>query len=250
MIDQIHILNGDCFKVQFPKTLKGELIVLRECLVEGDVKASSIKELYELRSRFISESYGGGRQEYFDKVVSELDKIERIKAGAEINLWFEDDLFCQVNFWFAINLLMQKGRNNKLFLVRPDQHTQYGFGGLNNDELISIFNNRSIIEEPEKIADLWKYYQVDDNIQLLGSAKKLDEVYPFIFKAVEAHVERVSADGDLGRPEKTIKKIIEELGTKDFGLVFQEFNKRENIYGFGDLQVKRIFDKVLDHLKV
>jgi hypothetical protein len=30
-----------------------------------------------------------------------------------------------------------------------------------------------------------------------------------------------------------------------FGTVFQEFCKRESIYGFGDLQVKRIFDEVV-----
>jgi hypothetical protein len=39
---------------------------------------------------------------------------------------------------------------------------------------------------------------------------------------------------------------MDELGTTDFGLIFKEFNKREAIYGFGDLQVKRLLDGLLN----
>ena len=39
-------------------------------------------------------------------------------------------------------------------------------------------------------------------------------------------------------------QIIKELKTEEFGPVFKEFNKRESIYGFGDLQVKRLFNQI------
>ena len=38
---------------------------------------------------------------------------------------------------------------------------------------------------------------------------------------------------------------MEEYGTEEFAVVFQEFCRRESRYGYGDLQVKRIFDQVL-----
>jgi len=38
---------------------------------------------------------------------------------------------------------------------------------------------------------------------------------------------------------------MKELETQDFGPVFREFTKRESIYGYGDLQVKRLFDELL-----
>lgn len=38
-------------------------------------------------------------------------------------------------------------------------------------------------------------------------------------------------------------KIVEELNTKEFGSIYREFNRREAIYGFGDLQVKNMMDK-------
>jgi Holliday junction resolvasome RuvABC DNA-binding subunit len=37
---------------------------------------------------------------------------------------------------------------------------------------------------------------------------------------------------------------MKELETNDFGSIFRAFNERESIYGFGDLQVRRMFDKL------
>ena len=34
------------------------------------------------------------------KTVPEFLKMQNIPENSEINLWFEDDLFCQVTFWF------------------------------------------------------------------------------------------------------------------------------------------------------
>lgn len=44
---------------------------------------------------------------------------------------------------------------------------------------------------------------------------------------------------------QALQQIIDELGTEEFTLVFREFCKREGIYGFGDLQVKRLYDELL-----
>ena len=70
--------------------------------------------------------------------------------------------------------------------------------------------------------------------------------FPFLAPAVEAHLDRIPKEGELSRPEKTLKLLIEELNTTEFGPIFREFCKRESIYGFGDLQVKRIYDKLMD----
>ena len=37
---------------------------------------------------------------------------------------------------------------------------------------------------------------------------------------------------------------MDELNTEQFGLIFKEFCNRESIYGFGDLQVKRLLDEI------
>jgi len=69
--------------------------------------------------------------------------------------------------------------------------------------------------------------------------------YPFIMNAVEAHIARNPMGNDGGKPMKTLKEIVKNLGPDNFGKVFAEFNKKESIYGFGDLQVKRMFDQIV-----
>lgn len=245
-----HILNGDCLKEIFPQKIDGEKIVARECFVDGDVSSSTLDDLFITRAKFISEVYGVSKiKKYYEDSVSEFKKIQNIPDKSEINLWFEDDLFCQVNFWFVVYLISSYLKNCKVFLVRPMKHTQYGFGGLNNKELVSLYVQKSPIYELDSIASLWKSYQIDGIKELKNTANELEQKYPFILKAVEAHIERIPNGSSLGRPTQTLLDIMNELKTDSFPIVFREFNKRESIYGFGDLQVKRLFDQIKDRFK-
>lgn len=106
MSHQCHILNGDTLKEQFPTSISDDLIVMRECLVDGDISGNTLDELFKSRAIFISENVPNcSKQDYFDKTVSEISKLLAISPGTEINLWFEEDLFCQVNFWFSVHNL-------------------------------------------------------------------------------------------------------------------------------------------------
>ncbi len=245
MRTQYHILNGDALKQQFPEKIQGEIIVARECLVDGNVSGNSLDELFHSRAQFISNNYEGyNEQDYYKKTVPEFKKMQNITDDVDINLWFEEDLFCQVNFWFTINLLSQSEKDNSIYLIKPEKHSQYGFGGLDESELVSIYEKRLLLTELEKLADLWELYQKYDCEELLKTAKQLKSKYPFILTAVKAHIERIPTQGKLGRPSQSLIQIMKELKTEEFGTVFREFNKRESIYGFGDLQVKRLFDEI------
>lgn len=245
MNKQYHILNGDSLKDQFPEGIEGEKIIARECLVDGNVKGDNLAELYHSRAQFISNTYGGyTKEEYFEETVTEFKKMQDIQGDSEVNLWFEDDLFCQVNLWFVVHLLLESGTDTSLFLVRPEKHTWYGFAGLNESELKTIYRNRIALTQLDSIASLWKSYQNDNTENLMNTAKELANLYPFILPAVEAHIERIPTGENPGRPTRTLISIMNELETNEFGPVFMEFSKREYIYGFGDLQVKKLFDEI------
>ncbi len=216
---------------------------MRECLVDGDVTGDTFDELLETRATFISESIEGvTKQDYFDKTATELSKLLSVSADTDINLWFEEDLFCQVNFWFTIHTLLNVGRPDNLYLVLPVEPNQYAFGYCTQDELEQFYKNRISIDNPELIAELWKHYQIGNIEKLFDTAKKLEAGYPFILKAVQAHIDRAPGDEENGLPYKTVKELIEELGTTEFEPVFREFIKRLPIYGFGDTQVRKILN--------
>ncbi len=238
-----HILNGDALKEQFPtEKVSGEIIVTRECLIEGPANAKDLNEFFKIRSKFFEEVYGSSVYRSF--TLSEFEKIISINGG-DVHLWFEEDLFCQTNLWFVCSLLYEKPLN--VFLVSPKDALQYGFGGFNTEELYQLFQEKQRLTEIQlnQFTLLWFAYQASDLERLLKLGVQMSTEFPFIMKAIAAHFDRIPKNGNPGKPYQIIANIIREKSTKDFSIVFQEFVKRAPIYGFGDLQVKRIYDSVI-----
>ena len=241
-----HVLNGDALSAQFPEGIEGERIVARECLVDGPVGGKDLDTFFQTRAAFLNEAYGDSAMEdYLSGTVSEFQKIMGLPKGALLCLWFEDDLFCQVNFWFVCWLIHQYTNEVEVFLIRPEGALQYGFGGLGQAALKEAYHNRQAITDVASIAALWIFYCNGDTQSLLESGKKLERTYPFILPAIEAHLERLPSKDSPGRPVTSLKAIINDLNTTEFGPVFRAFNERESIYGYGDLQVKHLFDKII-----
>lgn len=229
---------------RFPSSISGTKLVMRECLVDGDVMASSLAELLEVRARFMASYPDCTVEEYYEKAASQIRLISSIPIDVDVCLWFEDDLFCQVNLWFTAWLLKD---HHQLSLVRPEDSLRYGFSGLDEAGLRKAHENGTDIPA-EAMADfskLWEYYQSEDMESLLTIGTKWQDDFPFLLPAIHAHRNRFPKDGSPGYPTALIEELIAELNTKSFGPVFQEFCRRTPIYGFGDLQVKRLFDDAL-----
>lgn len=248
---QYHILNGDALKEQFPKQIPGETFIMRECLVDGAVDGIELQELFATRAKFISTNYEGAKEsDYYQRSVTEFEKMQAIPDSSAIYLWFEEDLFCQVNLWFVINLLNRTEQNHTLFLIRPKAGSEYSFADMNESELTTAFENRTKIEqsEAETVGKLWELYQKEECETMLEIGKKLAQKFPFFLPAIQAHIDRLPKNGNPGRPAQSVLKIMDELKTEEFEPIFREFRKRESIYGFGDLQVKRIVDQVMSKI--
>lgn len=242
----IHILNGDALRDRFPPALAGPRIVVRECLVDGPVDGVTPEELFPLRTQFLAKAYGSSPEFYQQYVIPEYQKIRSIPADAEVCLWFEDDLFCQVNAWFVAALLDALPHAIKLYWVSPTADIQYGFGGMAQEDLLAAFRQKQLLRADDlaNLATLWPAYQHQDFSAMLQLALALQPILPLLPTAVAAHIQRFPADGSAGRPENALRRLREELNTSHFGRVYQAFCQQEAIYGFGDLQVRRIWDSL------
>jgi hypothetical protein len=60
-------------------SIKGEIIVCREALVYGDLKADSLEAFWKIRAKSISEDYKVSKESYYQKSVSEFEKILNIR---------------------------------------------------------------------------------------------------------------------------------------------------------------------------
>lgn len=218
-----HILNGDCLAEKFPKNFAGEVVIWREALIVGPV---SEDDFFENRKQFITENYDSERS-YEDLVVKGFEKIQSIPEDSKIFFWFEDDLFCQVNFWFLVSSLDSK--NIKLFRVFPND-SEKGFADSDESELLEIFSSAKEINSEEKtlISNLWKGFQ-ENNL----SGNSSSEIVRNLPELVVANENRFN-----GILEKQIKMIQAKTG--NFGEFFKVFLKEFPIYGFGDLQLKNL----------
>lgn len=245
-----HILNGDCLAEQLGQTsISGQRIVCAECLIDGDVSGDTLPEFWETRAKFISDAYSATRDKYFAKVVTAFDTILNLPEDAEVNLWFENDLFCQVNMWFVLSLIEQNPPA-KLYRIFPvienPEHQWLGFGASDVHHLESAYNHR-IAFLPEDItlgANLWHAYKQADFRELVELSKQPTNAFQELENVVQAHIDRFPGQNQPGRPEIAIRQLIEYKST-DFGIVFSEFSKHHGIYGFGDTQVKQIYDKII-----
>lgn len=244
---EYHILNGDALANQLPSTIKGEILVTRECLVEGDVSGNTLNEFLLNRATHITTTYGESIENYQKNVASQILSISSIPNQSQVVLWFEEDLFCQVNLWFVSSLLV--GKKIDAFLVLPVGDIQYGFGGMDAKQLVEAYNTRLKLSENQlqSFAELWHYYKNNNLNQLEIKGNRTGQYFPFVSKAISAHIERVpKKNNELSILDEKMLKMIEKHGKENFVKVFQEFSSKESVYGFGDLQVKHLFDALVE----
>lgn len=245
-----HILNGDCLADQLRQTkINQDFIVCRECLIDGNLSADNIPDFWIIRANFIADTYNVPSKEYFSKTVREFEKLNNLPNNSEVCLWFENDLFCQTNMWFVISMLANHP-TLKIFRVFPTieniADTWKGFGIATAEKLEQAYHSKIQFssQDIELGKNLWTAYQDGDFDKLKKLSKNQSDCFEYLKEVCQAHIDRFPVDKTLGRPDKVVKEIIDTNST-EFEVVFSEFSDREGIYGFGDLQIKNIYDRLM-----
>ncbi len=243
------ILNGDSLAYSFPDAnIEGKIIVVREGLIDGDLSGDDLHDFWRSRAKYM----GITEAEYHDKVGSEFETILNAPDYSEFNLWFEYDLFCQVNMWFVISLINSLPIKKNVFAVytshldKTSNQFWNGFGRANSNELKVCYADRLLLSEADINfgQELWSAYKNSNLDELTSLSMHQSLAFPYLQEVVKAHVDRFPKGGTKGRPEKVIEDITNTIST-DFHKVFKEFWNRESIYGFGDTQLKSLYDKVM-----
>jgi hypothetical protein len=238
----VHVLPGDSLVEEFRKTkLDGDMIVCREALISGDVDAGSLPEFWDQRARFISTAYSEDAIEYHEKVADELARLLDLDEGTEVNLWFEYELFCSVNMWFCLWLLKETGA--EIYRVEPSvlktEDRWKGFGRLDADDLQKCFDGRKKLTSDDIIlgANLWNAYRRNDHTRLRELSNTHSAAFPYLKEVCQAAI-----DKDV-RPLEILQKIRAD-GFETFPEIFPEFVDRAGEYGFGDVQIKYLLEKI------
>jgi hypothetical protein len=242
-----HILNGDALANSFGEAgIAGQVISTREALIDGNLAGDTLEKFWQNRA----ESLGVSLTEYKSFSVSEFNKILLAPDKSIFNLWFGYDLFCQANVWFVLSLIDNLAIQKEVFMVYPtflaESDIWKEFGGADAEDLrISFSNKVQFGEQDFQLArELWQAYKSQDLFTLAQLAERKSACFPYLKEACVAHIERFPVNGQISRPERVLKDILQK-GEIDFYKVFSEFSAQQGVYGFGDLQLKPIYDKLV-----
>src|SRR5260221_5854850 len=246
-----HVLNGDALTERFLATgLPGETVITRECLIDGSLSGDTLSEFYQTRAKYIKDTYNEPEKGYYAGVVKEFEKLSGAADHSGFNLWFGYDLFCRANMWFILSLLNNLQIKKEIFVVYPSyleaDEIWKDFGSATPGDLMACFKERIKFSDEDLALgnNLWNAYKNNDLAVLGNLSKQNSGCFPYLHEVCRAHIERFPGNNEKSRPEKVIEEIIQNE-TRDFHSVFSKFFSREGIYGFGDSQVKQIYDKVM-----
>ena len=250
-----HLLNGDALADKLNQSFPlNNFIICRECLMDGVVQAPTLEAFWINRADFIAETFHLPQAEYFEKVVKELDKLASIPDHAEVCLWFENDLFCQANMWFMLSVLSTRP-NLKIYRVFPIIKSKGDFWkgfGVDDTETLVLAYSSKILFQPDDIdlgQNLWKAFRNGDLSKLKSISPTPSPCFELLEEVCQAHIDRFPVGNDLPRPEKILQGIIKSK-PNDFYQTFNAFSAMAGIYGFGDTQVKRMYDQLIIEAKI
>lgn len=251
----LHITNGDSTTNYLQKlNIQGDFITWREMLCEGktEVKVGS-EQFWKSRFDFLKQSYKITKKQFIDLTLKEYRNLCNQKTQEKIVLWFEHDLFCQVNMLAVISWLKRYRKGRKISLVCSGSvlgsDKLYGLSQLSKKQIQNHYKNKiELTQNDIEYADyVWQLYCSNNPLQLQNVQQyQPSKTFTYLTNGILAHLQRFPSLGNgLNTIENNIITIASEktLSSKEkfVGAILQN----EDRYGFGDLQ----YFKKLEDLK-
>ena len=252
----LHITSGD-ITTNYLRSLKfqGKFITWREMLCEGKTSIDVGSEsFWKTRFEFLKSSYKVTKKTFIDFTLKEYRTLCQEKNQKEIVLWFDSDLFCQINMIAIISWIKRFRKGEKVTMVYSHmiddgstQNLAY-FNDLTQDQIRRHYKNRMTLSQDDiEYADyVWQLY-CSNNPLRLETVHKFNPSSPFInlTDALSLHLKRFpSTENGLNVVENFIIHTAEEtkpISKHKFTERLLE-NQRDFSLGYGDAQYTQKID--------
>ncbi|GAB5473684.1 MAG: hypothetical protein Mars2KO_17830 [Maribacter sp.] len=254
MSSLLHITNGDAFTERLGSLqLKGDVITWREMLCEGKTLTNVGSEnFWKTRFEFLNKNYKVSKSWFIEKTLKEYRSLCNHKQQDHIVLWFEYDLFCQINMLAVLSWLKANRKYAEISLVcsgkEDESERLYALNDLNDSQLLKLYENRTILSQDDiEYADyVWQLYCSDNPMRLENLRDFENYQFKYLSEGIKSHLHRFpSIKNGLNEMENYILKLaLEERPTskKSFlGTIL----KNQGTLGFGDSQ----YDRALNRLR-
>jgi hypothetical protein len=211
----LHAANGHSTTALIEQSaIPGRTMVWCDPLNEGPVPGNvSDQELLRLRAEFLA-----GDPADVDEVAADLTQwraaIDDQDSYDELVLWYEHDLFDQLNLIQLLTHLAASKRSKPITIVMIDSfpgHPNFkGIGELTPSDVEALFATRRPIT-PEQLAlapHAWSAYRSADPRAIETLLARDTSSLPFLAKALARHLEEFPSDTDgLSRSERRLLEL-------------------------------------------
>jgi hypothetical protein len=250
----LHITNGDNFTSKLQSLhLKGDIITWREMLCEGKTLcAVGSESFWKTRFEFLNKNYKVSKSWFVEKTLKEYRSLCNHKQQDQIVLWFEYDLFCQINMLAVLSWLKTHRRHAEISLVcsgKEDASDKlYGISELSDEQLLNLYENRTILSQDDiEFADyVWQLYCSDNPIRLENLIAHNNFQFEYLSEALRAHLKRFpTIKNGLNELENRILDTAANQKPESRAALLNQILSNQGYYGFGDSQ----YDRMISSLK-
>ena len=243
MDDGLIITNGDVAAGRIREAgIEGEILAWADVLHEGPVTAGlDLEELSALRARFIAREMGFEATEVASRFAVRDAVIRRHAEFRQVELWFEHDLYDQLQLIQLLDFLVWDGRKSGICLVQSGDH----LGRMEIDRLSDLSNSK-MPAGPSTI-DLargaWRAFTASSPEDLAQCARTAPtEELPYLRPALDRLVHELPAPGSglSLTEERILDGLVEE--PMAVGTLFGHVARREAAEFLGDASFFRRLD--------
>jgi len=249
---QLHIANGNILAQNIlDLEIKGDIVIWREMLCEGPTTYQlGNPEFIKLRTNFLKKYYQIAPEEYQDKFLNELRKLDHIKNVDEIILWFEFDLYSHINMIAAISQLLENKIDLPVYLVcskklKGEKEFQ-PLSQLSLKHLKNHFDQKIHLDQDDlEMANLiWQYYNEENPLKLKALIKQKTN-FEYLSSCIRTHIERFpKSNTGLNILETNILRLIKENNIKSLNQLLGYSLQYQGYFGYGERQIQRLLDKL------
>lgn len=254
----LHITNGDGLtEKMLSLNLSGQVIVWREMLCEGPtVQEVGSREFIKQRKKFLKQTYAFSSEDYEEKFLSQLKLLRAAKNYDYIVLWFEFDLFCHINMLAAISYYLDHKENKPFFLVcskkLKGEDELKPLSNLTQKQLLKHYEKRIPLnsEDIEIALLIWELYCGNDPMKLKQQIKT-NSNFEYLSSCIRAHIERFpNSSSGLNSLEQNVLKLITKNNITSENQLLGYALQYQGYYGYGDLQMQRLINKLRDFFQL
>jgi len=261
MSSTLHILNGDSTRSILEQSgIEGDVVVWREMLCEGSLQKEVGSDRFWMdRYAYFENELGVDRIEYYDKSISEIVKLEDVSNYTDVVLWFEFDLFCQVNLLALCTYLLDNYvKKSNYYLICTGKvggkDQLQSLSDFSSSEFNDLFNNKVPLSKSnlEFSKECWTIYVENDVNKLKNFNFNQSSKFQYLKFAIDQHLLRFPTKNGLNQIENKILEIINStvLTEKEIVRELLVWQQKETVYGFGDLQYFQYLKKINNYFTV